>query len=142
VGYTHYWDNVPRTHNPDTWTDFVNDVRKVLGMNPSQGRTEQQPVAGGLGEGAPEANIQHVWFNGKKPHHCETFCIMREGNRSFNFCKTRMEHYDMAVTAVLLLYKYYFPEVKISSDGDAQDWRAGEHLVRIRTGKVLEFKEE
>ena len=62
----------------------------------------------------------------------ETFVITRvstpntyskEEQSSFNFCKTAGKPYDLMVTACLLLYKFYFPKVELSSDGTAEDWK-------------------
>jgi len=40
----------------------------------------------------------------------------------FSYCKTARKPYDLMVQAVLILYKYYFPYVEISSDGELNDW--------------------
>jgi len=64
----------------------------------------------------------------------ETFIVLRkvgsvdqvieDGDpRHFSFCKTARKPYDLMVTACLILYKHYFPEVRISSDGDIDEWK-------------------
>ena len=140
MGYTHYWDNIPATHDPDTWIDFVNDIRKVFGMNPMQPIEEHLPVAGFHGEGDPWVNIQKIAFNGVLPAIGEGFSLVRENSRRpHGCCKTSWLPYDVAVCATLLLYKHYFPEITISSDGKEEDWAPAEKLIKERIGKTLKF---
>ena len=55
----------------------------------------------------------------------------------FNCCKTARKPYDLMVQACLILFKYYFPIVEVSSDGDFDDWReaikfVGEALPNLK----------
>jgi hypothetical protein len=62
----------------------------------------------------------------------ETFVLTRKAGKPntwsqddptlFSFCKTARKPYDLMVQACLILYKYYFPEVEIGSDGENEDW--------------------
>lgn len=65
----------------------------------------------------------------------ESFCIPRvyepqdweDPNEKliFHFCKTAYRPYDLVVTAMLIALKHHFPKVKISSDGNTQNWMDG-----------------
>lgn len=63
----------------------------------------------------------------------ETFVLNRKARKLekyekddediFDCCKTARKPYDLMVCACLILYKYYFPYVQISSDGNEEDWK-------------------
>lgn len=59
----------------------------------------------------------------------ETFSLTREYVDAFAFCKTARKPYDLMVKACLILYKYFFPYVTISSDGDEEDWMDAKKFV-------------
>lgn len=60
----------------------------------------------------------------------------------FNCCKTAYRPYDLAVTAVLIAFKHYFPESKISSDGEAKDWLDAQFLCNNLLGYGMDFQLE
>lgn len=53
----------------------------------------------------------------------------RGGEEVFSFCKTARKPYDLMVQACLILFKYYFSVVEISSDGDRDDWKEAIQFV-------------
>ena len=54
---------------------------------------------------------------------------------AFNFCKTARKSYDKYVVACLILAKLCFGnDVKISSDGDLEDWEEGKELIENELG--------
>lgn len=57
----------------------------------------------------------------------------------FECCKTAYRPYDLGVTAVLIALKHYFPECRISSDGEDKDWLDGKFLCNNLLGYGLEF---
>lgn len=77
----------------------------------------------------------------------ETLCIDRIFDTSgyvsrdergwlFDCTKTAQKPYDTAVVAILILLAAHFPEAcALSSDGHAEEWRAGLALAREATGK-------
>ena len=57
----------------------------------------------------------------------------------FDFCKTAMKPYDAVVTAILIRAKTIYGDcVRISSDGDWQDWQAGREMYQTVFGEVAE----
>ena len=81
----------------------------------------------------------------------ETFHLTRKDSGNFNFCKTARKPYDLMVCAVLFLAKYHFKDkIKISSDGDMNDWTPAiefvdkffpEYVLEIMTANSLFGKE-
>jgi len=67
----------------------------------------------------------------------ETFYIERKVTEdSWLFCKTARKPYDLMVCAVLILYKYYFPEITVDSDGEFNDeWIPAFNFVADVLGK-------
>lgn len=75
---------------------------------------------------------QQISFNGVGKDGHETFRIDSmfygrdhdpEERMKFAFCKTAQKPYDVAVTSVLLIFKFHFGnDFKVSSDGDMNDW--------------------
>jgi hypothetical protein len=69
----------------------------------------------------------------------ETFCLQRKAPKKekwqrddkyfFSCCKTARKPYDLMVTACLILYKYYFPYVQVSSDGNESEWQQAWEFV-------------
>jgi len=130
MGYTHYW-RINGAMNAEVFAIFSREcevLAKVSGI----------PIANGAGEigTIPEFSKELVSFNGigKDSHETFYFNITGEG---FNFCKTQEKPYDELVTACLILLKYYFSFVEVSSDGDKEDWQKGVQLFR----KVFPYRE-
>jgi hypothetical protein len=149
MGYTHYWTRAEGlNHSPEQWKKFVAACKKLHKNMPehslsSGGEYENDPLVlnGCWKYEKPQLTQEHILFNGGNTYprkklndewidtggpqslgH-ETFYITRNFlSDTFNFCKTARKPYDLMVQACLILYKYYFPEVKISSDGDKEDW--------------------
>ena len=71
----------------------------------------------------------------------ETFLLTRKDSGNFNFCKTARKPYDLMVCAVLFLAKYHLKDkIKISSDGDMEDWKpAIEFVESLFPDYVLEI---
>lgn len=57
----------------------------------------------------------------------------------FAFCKTARKPYDLLVCSTLLLYKHFWPEVQISSDGDFEDWESAIEHVKNVTGLHIDI---
>ena len=57
----------------------------------------------------------------------------------FSFCKTAYKPYDAVITAILIRAKTIYGDcVRISSDGDWQDWQAGREMYQTVFGEVAE----
>lgn len=109
MGYTHYF---PHHHTADkVWRKIKADCEKVISNLPEDIKI------------VDESSDHNVWFNGFEDEGHETFVLYRAGSDGFEFCKTARKPYDLAVTACLLVYKHHSPDtIKVSSDGDAEDW--------------------
>lgn len=128
MGYTHYVRrDVEKTNNFEDFDLFVqgfNALHKVaveeLGIE----------IGDGLGKTRnPKVTLDKVVFNGLGEMSHETFVWAQNAESSFDFCKTARKPYDALVTACLLLIKeIYGDTVKVSSDGEWHEWRAGRHL--------------
>lgn len=99
------------------------------------------------GYGAPTIGESEIAFNGNAGVHedMETFSLTGD----LGYCKTMgivrgLMPYDDYVTACLLVVKCFWPKCRVTSDGGADDWRAGEEIFERVTGlKVdLSFLEE
>ena len=104
-------------------------------------------LTGGLGDGQPKVSKHKIWFNGNPSH--ETFAVDQVyGQRDlhpdeamkFAFCKTAQKPYDLAVMGCLLTFKRHLgKDFRVSSDGDATDWKPGFDLVRTVLGYAETF---
>lgn len=120
MGYTHYW-RISSSLNKDKFKEFSSDCKLIA-------EESGIPLANGRGEPntLPEFSEERVCFNGVGKESCETFFIGIQ-NENFEFCKTRMEPYDVVVVACLLCLQHHFG-IEVSSDGDDADWKDGRAL--------------
>ena len=148
MGYTQYWYRKESLSNG--WKNFINDVQELYTNLPlvsywgeKKFRTNQKlEISGWNGEGDPIFNEDEVKFNGRGALAHETFKLSRillttetysfdKDGYYFDFCKTARKPYDIFVTAVLLLAKKHFNKnIKISSDGDWDDWEEGKRILK------------
>lgn len=143
MGYTHYFYRT-KTLNLAKFKAWVVDVRQII-------EKANIPICGWDGTGEPDINDLRIRFNGDASCEAdhETFVIPRvfptkkgefnsqdDKGRYFGFCKTAMKPYDVVVTAALIRFKYHFPNVLVSSDGDPQDWEPGMELCRVLFGEA------
>jgi hypothetical protein len=116
MGYTHYWYR-PKTLN--NFDHFQKDVKTLFLEIPKDIKIDWA------------GNSSVVNFNGHGDLSHETFYVPEtivappQDELFFDFCKTANKPYDLLVVASLIVLKYYCPECKISSDGDAEDWEEG-----------------
>lgn len=130
MGYTHYWEAGTK---PDTFVAAYPDIQldavrickhaqTVLGVN----------LADGLGAGDRPIITEGVLaLNGSEAfgEDYETFAL-RPQLGAFDFCKTAHRPYDVVVTAILLRAAHHAPEgIKVSSDGDWDEWKPARTLV-------------
>ena len=143
MGYTHYWRK-KEALNEDDFKSYSKDVEKVV----SALRGTVKLVGGhGVEDTKPEFTKDLVCFNGVGDDAHETFYFNRS-QEHFSFTKTAYKPYDVAVTACLIIAKYYFPKIEVSSDGEIDDWKEGFAVVKslfdydITLEKVLEYEGE
>jgi hypothetical protein len=58
----------------------------------------------------------------------------QKADKNNTFCKTAYRPYDLAVTAVCIALKHWFPECEISTDGETKDWVDGRFLCNNLLG--------
>jgi len=144
VGYTHYWRTKPGELDATTFAAFRLDAERIFAEATRQGLA----LGDAHGKNEPEVGDDFVAFNGVGERSHETCRVTRVNeldphlrrNEAFGFTKTAYKPYDRAVTAVLLAYRHRFPgEVRLSSDGDHDDWLEGQALVKAACGYVPEI---
>lgn len=149
MGYTSYYTiNVPELSQA-TWNMFIRDCKYLSEHLPEHtdsagGYYKEEPLklSGCFKYRKAKFDKNKIWFNGSTGNRIntgdgwkdvetdsdlghETFIFERKEKRSsFGFCKTARKPYDLMVCACLILAKYYFGDmVKVSSDGDENDWK-------------------
>lgn len=138
--YTHYWAYQP--NSPQFTAIFprlVADSRDILGHLSDLGVS----LAGPTGIGEPLLNEAIITVNGTRPDTGENF-VLAPGSGSgiaahttdgtafrMDWCQTRRQPYDLAVTAILLRAAQLAPQhVALASDGSWQhDWDAAHQLL-------------
>jgi len=132
MGFTRYW-TLNLQGSEKNYKKALTDIRKIV-------KAKTNILAGGHGEGKP--NLKgNICFNGIGPdqdHETFLLCkILSDSPDSFNFCKTAQKPYDVVVSACLVVLAHYMGEdVKVSVDGDQEDWVEGVKLAN----KVLKKK--
>ena len=96
-------------------------------------------------------NKKEIRFNGIGDDGHETFLLKRNNkvadyltdkSMAFAFCKTACKPYDVYVTAVLTLAKYFLgKEIKLGSDGNVSDWQDGCQLIREKLNMYIGMEE-
>jgi len=138
MGYTHYW-RIPNKLSPTKWKSIIADFEKLI--------VDQKYFLTTLlskqGDDALIIDANQILFNGKKEKGHEWFCLQSNlspeeiayqeriygkdeeelEHPNFFFCKTARKPYDVCVTACLIIAKHYLgEEIKISSDGETNEW--------------------
>jgi len=149
MGYTHYFSHSKTSKKK--WNAIVEDCKK-LRANLPQGIY----IDGCFAFPKPQFTDKMIHFNGTDPgftwedhqnnkfpeNSHETFELKQEGSGGFTFCKTARKPYDLLVCACLLVYKHYSPNtMKLSSDGDSEDWADSEKFVKNTLGYEVKFAE-
>lgn len=139
---------VPVVMDKEKFTALAKELEFIIpfvqGTNSSANSGESEDkffsLHNGLGEGEPVFTEEKICFNGdaSKGLDHETFYIGRDntkeysgrGTLHFEFCKTARKPYDLMAQISMLRLKHYFPECKISSDGDASHWKNARALYK------------
>ena len=138
MGYTHYWNGNGSKRDVSKFAEFSTVARIAIDLATSRGIE----LGDFMGEGGePEVNEKRIAFNGIGDDSHESFVVTPE-QTDFEFCKTNYKPYDVVVVAVLVLYKYFFPEIRFSSDGDLGELQEGVELASEALGKNLEVFED
>ena len=136
MGYKHYWDRPSKFDNKE-FEKFTGMCHKIVEAckptSPIGGvycKGEEVKIVGvnSKKNSKPDISGIHIKFNGEEDLGHEAFIL--ENNQdlidAFGFCKTNEKPYDIVVVACLIAFKRVFgPTVKISSDGEFDDWKHG-----------------
>lgn len=133
MGYTHYCYK-PMELPVTQWEMFIGDFNKVLPnfKHLLDVNTDQKLVV----------NDTEIFFNGIGENSHETFHFPRveDEDDAFSFCKTARKPYDIAVCSALIIAVKRFSNVKVSSDGDINDWKDAMNLCQTHLGYGEQFK--
>lgn len=145
MGYTHYYRQKPKLDKVK-FSAFASDCKEIIKAAQARGIT----LVAWDGEGGdPVATDEKVSFNGLGDEAHESFVVTPESEISewgkkdgetmaFNFCKTAYKPYDAVVCACLVsLQNHFGDDVKISSDGNEEDWDEGKRLYTDVTGREV-----
>lgn len=120
MGYTHYW-RFRRTVDDATWRDAIFACNDII-------QAKRELLAGWDGESLLELHTDALSFNGRGDNSHETFDP--NNGEEFGFCKTVRKPYDIVVTACLATLGMFCGDaIKISSDGDPEEWVEGVKLA-------------
>lgn len=140
MGYTHYW-TLSRPITGDELDAIGEDVRDIIAASgvPIAYEYDTPSYPPRLGAGL-------IHYNGVGDDGHEAFYIKAEksgianepGMVGFAFCKTAAKPYDVVVTASLLALKEHLGKaVRVSSDGEPDDWMAGYRLAVRALGRFV-----
>ncbi len=161
MGYTHYFLHERTT--VEKWKKIIKDCEKLVSNTPkhtdsaggyylddklelSDWREEEKDYLKWEGDIDRVIGEEDICFNGfpEKLSH-EPFILDRVGPGGFSFCKTARKPYDLIVCACLITYNFHSSStIKISSDGDWEDWAPAMKFVEEVLGAnyVMKFKME
>ena len=134
MGYTHYFETV-ETIDKNTWKQITDGFGKIL-------TTTNVRICGSDGHTDTPIKINEnlISFNGFSSDSHETMVLQREKS-DWNFCKTAMKPYDEVVVALLSLVMTLTDNVKVSSDGEIEDWKEGKDLLYKSIPELIESDE-
>lgn len=145
MGYAHSWRwKSPLAHaeaDAEKFAQWSRDVRLLAEYYPDLqpqyafpwARTHDISIRGPHGTGEPLFEKLLVAFNGDREtgNSTDSFVVALNNlyqENFFSFCKTAYDPYDLLVTAALVRFAHYFPEVAIWSDGEEEGLDAGAKL--------------
>ena len=150
MGYTHYWSHDDDL-DPSALIRALNDCREVAEAVLKRGIVLRGPD----GTGEPEISELGIDLNGDGEESHETFSFPVQGETAerakrlygylWAFCKTARKPYDLAVCAMLLVFKHHLgKQLRLDSDGGRQpdEWLPAERLVKEVLGYEVRFRRE
>ena len=142
MGYTHYWYQDPKL-DADKFAAAALDIAKVIELS-------KVSLAGNMGDAGTTPNVgpKIIALNGVEDDAHETFMIEPTATKQdyedksdpkvFAFCKTARKPYDEVVTASLAVLKHHLGDaLRVSSDGDFEEWSEGLALASEATNLDL-----
>jgi hypothetical protein len=147
--YTHYWAYQPDSPSFATvFPHLVADTRLIIARLSDHGIE----LAGPSGIGQPLLHEAIITFNGARPDTGENFVLapgagsgLTERTRTgepfrLDYCQTRRQPYDLAVTTVLLRAQQLAPQdMVLASDGSwTHDWDRAQTLLGALFGAPVQ----
>jgi len=138
MSHTHYWKSKPhRCLKASQFKVLSQQVKKII----ERAKLPDYSIKVDVHDLTPKL----ISFNGWKPNEedHETFHLdYNEENTDFQFCKTAYKPYDTVVTATLIAAHLMSEgKIKISSDGDSEDWLKGFILLNQACPEALTGQE-
>lgn len=156
MGYTHSYGWEEKLPHAEQFVFWSADVAQLLACynenpppNPFEGEWwfERYPtlfgqwdttICGPHGFDQPLLRPDFVAFNGSRAseNHCERFLIdvRHLARRHFYECKTWGNPYDLLITAALIRFYHYFPQIAIYCGGGVEGLDAGTALCEKAFG--------
>tara|TARA_B100000949_G_C14283177_1_gene452849 strand:- start:2640 stop:3119 length:480 start_codon:yes stop_codon:yes gene_type:complete len=145
MGYTHYWYR-PKELDSDNFSNAIKDIALLFSYTEGQeypvGYTHAKQIVD-----VYELNRREINFNGIREDGHENFHISDDRYSTedkywkFDFCKTARKPYDKYVVACLYIFKYHLgDDIKITSDGDEEDWNEGIEMVQDILGYPYDIR--
>jgi hypothetical protein len=158
MGYTHSWgweETIPNYEQFPLWSADVEHLYDCYNENPPPDPYRKEPwslfnppflgawettICGPHGDYYPIFRPEIVSFNGSRltDNHCEAFEIRARDleHRGFFSCKTWGNPYDLLVTAALVRFEYYFPQIAIHCGGGVEGLDDAVRLCQIAFGSA------
>jgi len=157
MGYSHYWYwNPALASEPERFKLLTCDTKKMLEYfsvycaQTGYDRGSPVKIRNGNRKGNPVVTDTEIEFNGAGALAHEPFLLNLADFANPNYaaaipldaffymyqsCKTNGKPYDLLVTAVLLRFVHYFPDlVRVRSDGSRVDWEQAAAFCRALFG--------
>lgn len=156
MGYTHSWgwaDAIPHTEQFSLWSADVARLLDCYNDNPPPNPWKEEPwfkvrpdlfgpwdttICGPYGFDTPIIRPDFVAFNGNRAseNECESFIMDARTlrRRAFFSCKTWGNPYDLLITAALVRFKFYFPQIAIHCGGGVEGLDDAADLCRKAFG--------
>ncbi len=130
MGYTHYWEKRGDV-NEESYAAALKDIAKIV-------ISEKAILANGSGDKGSKPKVSGgITFNGIGDESHETFALPPKAKMlASDFCKTNQKPYDVVVVAALSRLAEV-EGIKIGSDGDAEEWKAGVALASKVLGRKV-----
>jgi hypothetical protein len=144
MGYSHYF-YIPKEFDKEKFKILSEELKTVSDILPPIHIGDKEyliTLGDGHGENLPIFTDDEIIFNGSAKNNgdCETFLLAADNSEAFerknrdglnlvnnglmfDCCKTGCRPYDFMVCISLLRLKHHFPECRISSDGNTEDWK-------------------
>lgn len=125
MGYSHYWQQ-KQDLPEEIWADVKKAAADIVAYHQTSGGCPLEVLS----------DEEYVDINGEGDDAHENLVLDKTAT-AFSFCKTARKPYDVVVVAVLCALASICKDyVKVTSDGDRDDWLEGQKLACDALGRV------